>query len=156
MPPFKVAVIGLGNAGHTLHLPALAGLQSVATVVGACDVDSARRDRAASTWKVPVFDSIAAMISRTEPDVVIVGTPPAFHLEHCVLALESGAHVICEKPFASSIDEANSILAASAAAGKRIALNHEFREMEIFRAVRDAAAAAPGGVVFAQAWQLMD
>lgn len=156
MPPYKVAVVGLGNAGHTLHLPALAGLQSVATVVGACDVDAARRDRAASTWKVPVFDAVADMIARTAPDVVIVGTPPASHVEHCVLALNSGAHVICEKPFASSIDEARSILAVAAATGKRVALNHEFREMEIFRAVRDAAHAAPGGVVFAQAWQLMD
>ncbi|MES2358940.1 MAG: Gfo/Idh/MocA family oxidoreductase [Gemmatimonadota bacterium] len=156
MPPFKVAVVGLGNAGHTLHLPALAGLPDIATVVGACDVDAARRDRAASTWKVPVFESIEDVISRTTPDVVIVGTPPASHVDHCILALKSGAHVICEKPFASSIDEANSILAASAATGKRVALNHEFREMEIFRAVRDAADAAPGGVVFAQAWQLMD
>ena len=156
MPSFKVAVVGLGNAGHTLHLPALAGLQDIATVVGACDVDAARRDRAASTWKVPVFESIEDVISQTSPDVVIVGTPPASHVEHCIFALESGAHVICEKPFASSIDEANSILAASAATGRRLALNHEFREMAIFRAVRDAADAAPGGVVFAQAWQLMD
>jgi predicted dehydrogenase len=156
MPPFKVAVVGLGNAGHTLHLPALAGLQDIATVVGACDVDEARRDRASSTWKVPVFESIEDVIERTSPDVVIVGTPPSSHVDHCILALESGAHVICEKPFASSIDEANSILAASAATGKRVALNHEFREMAIFRAVRDAADAAPGGVIFAQAWQLMD
>lgn len=156
MPHFRVAVVGLGNAGHTLHLPALAGIQDLATVVGGCDVDAGRRDRAAAQWKVPVFDSFDDLISQTKPDVVIVGTPPASHVEHCVRALEAGAHVICEKPFASSIAEANSILAASAATGKRVALNHEFREMAIFRAIRDAADSAPGGVVFAQAWQLMD
>ena len=42
---FRVAVIGLGNAGHTLHLPALAGMTS-ATVVGAVDPDPSRRERA--------------------------------------------------------------------------------------------------------------
>ena len=94
MPSFKVAVVGLGNAGHTLHLPALAGLQDIATVVGACDVDAASSDRAASPWKVPVFESIEDVISQPSPDVVIVGTPPASHVEHCIFALESEEHVI--------------------------------------------------------------
>src|SRR5262245_39936491 len=65
-----------------------------------------------------------------------------------------GAHVICEKPFVASLDEADRVMAAAEAAGKRIALNHEFREMPIFRALRDAA--APKDIVFAQVWQLMD
>src|SRR5262245_64061254 len=59
-----------------------------------------------------------------------------------------GAHVICEKPFVASLDEADRVMAAAEAAGKRIALNHEFREMPIFRALRDAA--APSDIVFAQ------
>ena len=54
----------------------------------------------------------------------------------------------------SSLDEADRVIAAAEAAGKRIALNHEFREMPIFRALRDAA--APKDIVFAQVWQLMD
>src|SRR5689334_16781219 len=36
--PFRVAVVGLGNAGQTLHLPAFAGMSDV-TVVGGCDLD---------------------------------------------------------------------------------------------------------------------
>ena len=42
----RVAVVGLGNAGYTLHLPALAGMSDV-TVVGACDLTAERRERAA-------------------------------------------------------------------------------------------------------------
>jgi predicted dehydrogenase len=49
------------------------------------------------------------------------------------------------------------VIAAAERAGRRVALNHEFREMPIFRAVRDAVdSGATGDVVFAQAWQLMD
>src|SRR5918992_770747 len=106
MSQFRVAVVGLGNAGHTLHLPALSGIPA-ARVVGACDVDA-------------------------------------------------GAHVICEKPFVSSLEEADRVIEAATAAGRRVALNHEFREMPIFRAVREAVGREGGEVVFAQVWQLMD
>src|SRR6476660_41960 len=152
-PPFRVAVVGLGNAGHTLHLPALAGMSN-AQVVGACDIDAGRRERAATTWKVPVYDDFDTMLATASPDVVIIGTPPDSHASYCLKSFGAGAHVICEKPFVSSLDEADRVIAAADAAGKRIALNHEFREMPIFRALRDAA--APKDVIFAQVWQLMD
>lgn len=150
---FRVAVVGLGNAGHTLHLPALAGMSGV-QVVGACDIDAGRRERAATTWKVPVYEDFDDMLARANADVIVVGTPPDSHASYCMKSFAAGAHVICEKPFVSSLEEADRVIDAAEAAGKRIALNHEFREMPIFRAVRDAA--APKEIVFAQVWQLMD
>lgn len=149
----RVAVVGLGNAGYTLHLPALAGL-SEATVVGACDLDPGRRERAKAKFGVPVFDDFDTMLSASSPDIVIVGTPPDSHLDYCLRSLAAGAHVLCEKPFVSSVQEADTVIEAAARAGKRVALNHEFREMPIYRAMRDAA--RPDQVVFAQVWQLMD
>src|SRR5215210_9571217 len=152
---FRVAVVGLGNAGHTLHLPALAGMTS-ATVVGAVDPDEDRRERAASAWKVPVFAAFDEMLAAAKPNVVVIGTPPDSHSDYCRRSFTAGAHVICEKPFTSSIDEANQVIAAATAANRRVALNHEFREMPIFRALRDAASRDGRSVVFAQVWQLMD
>ena len=65
--------------------------------------------------------------------------------------------MICEKPFVSSLAEAENVLDAARRAGRRVALNHEFREMPIFRALRDAVSAGDtGDLVFAQVWQLMD
>ena len=91
---FRVAVIGLGNAGHTLHLPALAGMTS-ATVVGAVDPDASRRERAASTWKVPVFAEFDEMLREAKPNIVVIGTPPDSHFDYCLRSFEAGAHVIC-------------------------------------------------------------
>jgi predicted dehydrogenase len=155
MTQTRVAVVGCGNAGATLHLPALAGIPS-ATVVGAVDIDEKRRSAAASRFGVPVFASLDAVLAEARPEVVIIGTPPDTHADFCLRALSAGADVICEKPFVSSLEEADRLIAAANAAGRRIALNHEFREMPIFRAVRDAASHERGGVVFAQAWQNMD
>jgi predicted dehydrogenase len=130
----------------------MAGVQ----VVGAADVDAARRARATEQFRVPGFASLEAILDEARPDVVIIGTPPHTHAEFCHQVIAAGCDVICEKPFVSTLDEADRLIAAANAAGRRIALNHEFREMPIFRAVREAAAREPGGVVFAQAWQNMD
>lgn len=152
----RVALVGLGNAGYTLHLPALAGIPT-ARVVGACDPDAGRRERAHTRFNTPVFPDFEAMMQAVQADVVVVGTPPDTHAHYCLEAFKRGAHVICEKPFVSSLQEADEVLAAAASAGRSIALNHEFREMPIFRAIRDEVARPDvGEVIFAQVWQLMD
>jgi predicted dehydrogenase len=152
----RVAVVGLGNAAIKLHLPAFAGIAG-ARVVGGCDPDAARRTLAADRFRIPVFEDFEQLLAAASPDVVVIGTPPDSHFAYCLRSFAAGAHVLCEKPFVSSVDEANEVLAAARAAGKRIALNHEFREMPIFRAVRDEVARlSPGGPVFTQVWQLMD
>ncbi len=149
----RVAVVGLGNAGLTLHLPALSGVAG-ATLAGGCDPSADRRDLVRTRFSMPVFADVDELLRETRPEVVIVATPPHLHVEHCIRALESGAHVLCEKPFASSVSEADEILAVANRVGRRVALNHEFREMPIFRAIRDRV--APADVRFAQVWQLMD
>ncbi len=152
----RVALIGLGNAGFTLHLPALAGLSGAETV-GAMDIDPGRRARAAGRFGVPVYADFDAMVASGKPEVVIVGTPPSSHADYCLRALAAGAHVLCEKPFVSSLAEADQVLDAARRAGRRVALNHEFREMPIFHAVRQAVGSGnTGELVFAQVWQLMD
>jgi predicted dehydrogenase len=74
-----------------------------------------------------------------------------------VRALENGAHVICEKPFTMTVEEADHVLAAAAMAGRQVAVNHEFREKPIFKVLRDKVEAGEfGRLVFAQVWQLMN
>ena len=156
MPPFRVALVGLGEAATHLHLPALAGLPD-AVVVGACDVDAGRRAAVAKRWRVPTFDDLDGMLAEARPEVVVIGTPPHLHADFCRRGLAAGAHVICEKPFVSSVAEADGLIALARQADRQIALNHEFREMPIFRAVLDDLAGPPAReVIFAQAWQMID
>ncbi|MBA2293040.1 MAG: Gfo/Idh/MocA family oxidoreductase [Gemmatimonadales bacterium] len=151
----RVAVIGLGNAGSTLHLPALAGLPGV-TAFG-MDIDSSRRAVASARFRIPVYADFDELVDEGRPDVIMIGTPPDSHADYCLRSFAAGAHVICEKPFVASLAEADMVLDAARAAGRRVALNHEFREMPIFRAVRDAVDSGESGkLVFAQVWQLMD
>src|SRR5690242_10992819 len=116
---WRAAVVGLGTAGSTLHLPALAGMPNV-EIVGACDLDAGRRETVAAQFKVPVFGDFDDMLERARPNVVVIGTPPATHAEYCLRSIAAGADVICEKPFVSSVEQANEVIAAARAAGKHI------------------------------------
>lgn len=151
-----IAVIGLGEAGFQMHMPALAQMNGI-KIVGACDLDAERRANAAKMWGVPIFDNLDRMLAEARPGVLIVATPPDSHVQICLQAIAAGCHVICEKPFTSTLDEADVVIAAADAAGCRIALNHEFREMPIFRAILDEIGGPKGDqIVFAQLWQHMD
>lgn len=149
----RVAVIGLGEAGQGIHLPALEGLPG-AVVVGACDPDPGRRERARARWGIPVYAAVEELLARSSPEVAVVATPPALHAEHALACLETGAHVVCEKPLAASLAEVDRMAGAARAAGRLVVPNHEFRLMPIFEAIA-AAVADRGPVRFASVGQLL-
>jgi predicted dehydrogenase len=139
-----------------LHLPALASIQGV-EVVGACDLDQGRRDRAAARWKFPMFSDYAEMLGKARPEVVVVATPPEHHVDGCVRALGAGAHVVCEKPLATTIAGGRKILDAAKSAGRRVAMNYEFRETGIGAAVLGRIGKpGVGPIHYAHVWQSMD
>ena len=128
----RIGYLGLGWATRSFHLPALKRVGGAEAVGGS---DSAPEQRL--SWEretgLPAFESLEELLDRGRPDVVVVATPPDSHAELCLRALDGGAHVICEKPFVSTLEEADRVLAAAAAAGRQVAVNHEFREKPIFK-----------------------
>ena len=152
----RFGFVGLGRATTVFHMPALARIAD-ASAIGGCDVSSAARERWEAATGLPSFETLEELLERTAPDVVVVATPPASHAAQCIRALSNGAHVICEKPFTMTVDEADRVLAAADAAGRRIAVNHEFREKPIFKAVCERVHGGDfGRLVFAALWQLVD
>ena len=147
----QIAVMGLGEAGLGIHLPALAGLRDV-TVIGVCDPDPGRREAARQRWRVPALETAEELLS-LGPELVVVATPPALHAAHVHACLQAGAHVVCEKPLAGSLAEVDGIAEAARRAGRVVVPNHEFRMMPIFAAVLKAAAER-GPVRLAEARQL--
>ncbi|REE92728.1 putative dehydrogenase [Paenibacillus taihuensis] len=70
---------------------------------------------------VPSYTNASDMLNAEPPqddDIVIVGTPPFAHLEPTLLGLQSGRHVLCEKPLAMNNEEAELMLEAARKAGK--------------------------------------
>lgn len=152
----RIAIAGLGWAARSFHLPALEKLPDATLVAAADPAPGARRWWEQRTGS-PAFDDLGTLLAAVPVELVIVATPPASHAELCLAALQAGAHVVCEKPFASTVEEADVVLAAAEVVGRHVVVNHEFREMPIFKAlIERIGTPAVGRLVFCQVWQLMD
>ncbi len=120
-------VVGTGF-GTRVHVPALraAGFDVVA-LVGRDPERTARRAARAGIARAfaSVDDALAA--PDVDFDVVTIATPPTTHESIAVAALESGRHVVCEKPFARSVPAAQRMVDAARVAGKIALVGHEFR-----------------------------
>ena len=76
--------------------------------------DPTRARATASQWGIPnVFDSYDELIASPDVDAVYIGTPASLHRQPAVAAIETGKHVLCEKPFAANADDARLIADAA-------------------------------------------
>jgi predicted dehydrogenase len=152
----RIGFIGLGWAARGFHLPAMKSV-APAEPVGGTDLSAEQRASWERETGLPAYATLDELVERQRPQVLVIGTPPDSHAELCLQAIRAGSHVLCEKPFVSTIAEADQVLAAAAAAGKQVAVNHEFREKPIFRALIDKVGQPDvGRLVFTQIWQLMN
>jgi D-apiose dehydrogenase len=152
----RLGIVGLGWAARAFHAPAARRVEDV-TIVGGADAAPEQRASWERETGTPTYATLAELLERERPELVVVSTPPASHAELCLQALESGAHVFCEKPFVSTVAEADAVVAAAERSDRRIAVNHEFREKPIYRALKSRIdSGRDGRLVFCQVWQLMN
>jgi predicted dehydrogenase len=109
----RVAIIGAGiGAEHLVGYRALPDRFSVATL---CDLDTARATAVAgSDAALHIVSDIAAILMDDQIDLVDICLPPHLHAEVAIAALDAGKHVICEKPIARSLAEADAMALAEA------------------------------------------
>jgi len=104
----KAAVIGVGAMGQH-HARVYTALPTT-TLVGVADADSERAEQVAGTHGVPAYSDYRVMLDAERPDLVTVAVPTSLHQAVAVHAMESGAHVLVEKPIAATIAEAQAII----------------------------------------------
>jgi predicted dehydrogenase len=126
----KAALVGVGVAGQVGHIPAWKKLEGV-ELVALCDRDIEKATRVAQRFGVPVATSnFEDVLADPEIDLVDVCTPNFLHAPLAVAALESGKHVLVERPIARTAAEAEKMVRAAEKAGRHLAcaLSHRFRE----------------------------
>jgi predicted dehydrogenase len=126
--PLRVGVVGMGWAGET-HLKAYQQMPNV-EVVAVADPREERLLELKQTYTLAdVYTDWEKLIRRDDLDVVSVCTPNQFHAPVSIAALESGKHVLCEKPLARTSAEAEQMVRAAIAQGRVLhtAFNHRER-----------------------------
>lgn len=117
MADIGIGIIGAGRVAQ-YHLEALAKTPE-ARVISLYDVVPERASEAAAAYGVPhVASTLEELLDRREIDAVIVATPPFAHREQTTMALAAGKHVLCEKPFALNVSEAESMVDAAQERGR--------------------------------------
>lgn len=129
----NVAVVGCGywGAKHVRVLSTLSGVARVAIV------DPDPRARSALAAAFPTIEAQAdlrAVLDRV--DAVIVATPPQAHAEVASIALAAGKHVLIEKPLATNIADARSLVAEATARELILMVGHTFEFNPAVRELR--------------------
>lgn len=119
MEKVGVAVIGAGiGAAHIAGYRALPDQYFVSTV---CDLDEDRaRDAAKGIEGCKIVSDIAEVLSDPTIDLVDICLPPHLHYPIMMDALSAGKHVVCEKPFTTSLKEADEAIALAEKVGKKV------------------------------------
>ncbi|MBS8266773.1 gfo/Idh/MocA family oxidoreductase [Mesobacillus boroniphilus] len=118
----KVGVIGLGAIGQRL----IRGFQEhpEMEIAAVCDsLQTRAKETAAELGGIPSYVDHQEMLEKTELDLVYVAVPPKFHHAVASDVLTKGIHILCEKPLANSVEEAESLLKQAQDAGVVHAMN---------------------------------
>ena len=79
-------------------------------------------EKYAKKWKIPsAFGSYEKMLGSGMIDAVYISLPNHLHAEWTIKALQSGVHVLCEKPFATSLEDVDKMIGASQESGSVLA-----------------------------------
>jgi len=124
-PPLRLAVVGCGAVARLYHLPAVAEADDVELVALVDPALERARALAASSGAAHALGNVDALAGLV--DAAIVATPNRLHAPVATSLLEAGIHVLVEKPLARTTAECDAIAAASAAAGRVVAVGHDFR-----------------------------
>jgi predicted dehydrogenase len=96
-------------------------------LVGVADLDRGRAEAVASAFGVTAYPDYAALLADQPVDVVAINTPPATHASMAQAAAAAGKHVFCEKPLATTMDDATAVLRAVREAGVRLSVDYVMR-----------------------------
>lgn len=122
----KVGVIGCGTISKVRHLPEFDSNKNV-EIVAVCDIVAERAEEMAVKYGAKAFTSYQDVINLEEIDAISVCLPNYLHAPVSIAALNAGKHVLCEKPMATSKEEAEAMVAAAKDNGKKLMIGHNQR-----------------------------
>lgn len=120
----NIGVLGCGQIAQAGHFESCTKASN-ARLYAICDIADDLRERMAATHAPEkAYASYDDMLADPAVDAIIIATADAFHVPASIKALEAGKHVLCEKPLALGLDEADRLKEVVALTGKRFQVGH--------------------------------
>lgn len=148
----QIGVLGAGAIAQAAHFESCAKARN-ADLAAICDVADDLRERMAVTHGVSkTYSDYDRMLGDPDIDAVIIATNDAFHVPASIRALEAGKHVLCEKPVAVSVEEAEELRQAVARTGKTFQIGHMKRFDAGLEAAKSFIDFEMGELIALKAW----
>ncbi|WP_346428492.1 Gfo/Idh/MocA family protein [Alicyclobacillus mengziensis] len=156
----KVLVIGAGTMG-SVHATAYADMTQ-AELVGVVDIRLSAAEAVAAKLQTKAFKSFEAALASEDIDVVDICVPTYLHRRYVEQVAGAGKHVVCEKPMARNLEDAQAMIEACEGAGVQLFIAQVVRFFPEYRRAHDLVikgaigevgnARAFRGGVFPTAW----
>ncbi|MBU2495182.1 MAG: Gfo/Idh/MocA family oxidoreductase [Candidatus Omnitrophota bacterium] len=110
MEKVKVGIAGLGRSGWGIHADLLGKLPEKYQVVAVCDPDKTRRGEAEKRFKCRSYPNLTLLLKDKETELIVIATPSTQHATNVIQALKTGKNVVCEKPMATKLSDADQMI----------------------------------------------
>jgi scyllo-inositol 2-dehydrogenase (NADP+) len=153
--PIKVGIAGQGRSGWGIHARLLEPLDELYEVVAVADRLPERQREAETRFDCRAYPSLEAMLQDDEVELVVNSLPSYLHPSGSIAALQAGKHVVCEKPMAVRVADADAMIDAAQQAGRVLTVFQNYRYDADFQKVQEVIASGVLGriVLIRMAWQ---
>ena len=122
----KIGIIGGGSIVRHRHLPETQ-LNPHAEVGAVCDIVEARAQELAAEYGCKAYTDYRELIQDPDLDAVIVAATNTTHAEMTIAALKAGKDVMCEKPMATTLEDARAMVQTAHETGRKLMIAHNQR-----------------------------
>lgn len=150
MSKIRVGFIGVGGIaqGHVARLANVPDAEIVAlSDPSEASIAKTQTGHAEQLSAAVVYTDYREMLEKARPDAVVICTPHTQHFEQAVDALDSGAHVLLEKPMVCRVDHAQKLIAKVESTGKVLGLAYQRHSSPEFQYIRRTIASGEVGAV---------
>lgn len=132
-----IGIIGCGSIAKKVHIPCFLRTPEC-QLIALADTNLEGAKELAVKYNIDhVFDDYRELLECDKVDAVSVSTPPTTHCQIVVEACIANKHVLCEKPMAISLEEADQMIDAAKKAEVILAIGHQFRFMRNIQKARE-------------------
>lgn len=131
----KIAIVGCGKIAdsHAMQIQRIPGCE----IAAVCDQEELMAKQLFQRFPVKhYFTDLDRLLDEIRPDVVHITTPPQSHLPIGLKCLESGSHILVEKPFTMDTKEAEVLLNAADRLGRKVTVGHDAQFSDVSRRMR--------------------
>lgn len=119
--PIGVGIVGLGRSGWNIHAKAIQATEGRFHTCAVTDPVAGRLAEAERELNAAAYDSFEALIDDPAIEVVVIASPNRLHAQQACDAMLAGKHVVCEKPMALRIDDADRMIDIAEQTGRILA-----------------------------------